>query len=190
LIRKILVAGLLISGSLSFAQSAPAAEGGSFSVWAGAEVSSFNPDWGCKSSSALTCWNHHIQGIAVFADANRLLGPVGIEAETRWLRWNGPNITQSNYLIGPRYQIFARRHLSVNVKFLAGGATLKTTRQKDWEGWSAYVPGATVGWRISHRLIVRGDYEYQRWPGFVGTLGPHGLTPNGFSAGISYRFLR
>jgi hypothetical protein len=190
LIRKILVAGLLISGSLSFAQSVPAAEGGALSLWAGAEVSSFNPDWGCKSSSAVSCWNHHLQGIAVFADANRIFGPVGMEAEARWLPWHGPGITESNYLIGPRYQVFARSRLSVNVKFLAGGATFKRALEKDWEGWSAFVPGATVGYRISRRLIIRGDYEYQRWPGFVGPLGAHGLTPNGFSAGVSYRVLR
>jgi hypothetical protein len=190
LIRKILVAGLLISGSLSFAQSVPAAEGGALSLWAGAEVSSFNPDWGCKSSSAVSCWDHQLQGIAVFADANRIFGPVGMEAEARWLPWHGPGITESNYLIGPRYQVFARSRLSVNVKFLAGGATFKRALEKDWEGWSAFVPGATVGYRISRRLIIRGDYEYQRWPGFVGPLGAHGLTPNGFSAGVSYRVLR
>ncbi len=126
----------------------------------------------------------------MFADANRIFGPIGMEGEARWLPWHGPDITQSNYLIGPRYQVFARSRFSANVKFLAGGATFKIDQEKSWEGWAAFVPGVTVGYRISPRLIVRADYEYQRWPGFEGTLGAHGLTPNGFSAGISYRILR
>jgi hypothetical protein len=191
LIRKILLTALLVSGSLSFAQSVPAAEGGSYSIWAGAEVSSFNPDWGCKDgSSPFTCWGNQLEGIAVFADANRLLGPIGLEGEARWLRWHDPGIQETNYLIGPRYQVFAGRRLSANVKFLAGAGIFNKSTFKSWEGWSAFVPGATVGYRISPRLIVRGDYEYQRWPGFVGPLGAHGLTPNGFSLGVSYRVFR
>ena len=190
MIRRVLVAGLLIAASISFAQSAPSAEGGFSSVWAGAELSSFNPDWGCQSSSPLSCGNYQIEGVAVFADANRLLGPIGMEGEARWLLWHGPNITESNYLIGPRYQVFAGSRFSANIKFLAGAGIFDQKGSSSWEGWSAFVPGVTLGYRISPKLILRGDYEYQRWPGFVGALGPHGLTPNGFSLGVSYHIFR
>lgn len=192
MIRKILLAGLIVSGSLSFAQSAPAAEGGTMSVWAGAEVSSFNPDWGCTSSSPFSCWDNHVQGIAVFADVNRVFGPIGAEGEARWMPWHSVSqvVTLNNYLVGPRYQLWARDRVSVNLKFLAGGAIFRHIGEKDWEGWAAFVPGATVGYRFSPRLMFRADYEYQRWPGFVGVLGKHGLTPNGLSVGVSYRLLR
>ena len=63
-----------------------------------------------------------------------------------------------------------------------------------------YAPGGTLDYRLTHRLIIRGDYEYQLWPSFAGppsynsttgTLNPNtsGLTPNGFSVGIMYRIL-
>jgi hypothetical protein len=191
LIRKIVFFCLLVSSALSFAQSAPSAEGGASSLWVGAEASMFNPDWGCPSSSPFSCGNHQLLGAAAFADMNRLLGPVGVEGEVRWLPWHGPaGLKQANILVGPRYQAFARRRVSINVKFLAGGAILYSDRLPSWQGWSDFVPGATFGYRLSPRLIVRADYEYQRWPGFAGPRGQHGLTPNGFSLGVSYRILR
>ena len=186
--RKLLVVGLALWGSLALAQSAPSAEGNSGSVWAGAEFSMFNPDWGCKSSSPFSCGKHQLQGVAVFADANRLLGPVGVEGQARWLPWHGPTIKQANYLVGPRFQVLDTHRFSGNVKFLAGAA-LFYPQNKPWQGWAAFVPGATLGYRLSSRLILRGDYEYQMWPGFRGRRGAHGLTPNGFSVGVSYRIL-
>jgi hypothetical protein len=124
-------------------------------------------------------------GPAVFVDANRLLGRIGVEGEARWLLWNQPPISESSYLAGPRVQLIAGRRMSLNAKFLAGGATFHNG--DEWGGWAAYVPGATFGYRMSPRLMLRVDYEYQIWPGFVGTRGPRGLTPNGFSFGASYR---
>lgn len=51
-----------------------------------------------------------------------------------------------------------------------------------------------MDYRLGRRFYARGEYEYQLWPGFIGppdapsTVNrPNGLTPNGFSAGISYR---
>jgi hypothetical protein len=191
LIKKSLFVCLLLLSPAVFAQSVPAAEGPGRSIWVGVEGSTFNPDWGCKSNSPISCWDHQLLGIAAFADANHLIGKIGVEGEARWLNWRGPGsgVKQSNYLVGPRYPVFTRRKFSANVKFLAGGATFHHDHQ-DWEGWSAFVPGLTVGYRFSSRLLIRGDYEYQIWPGFVGARGAHGLTPNGFSVGVSYRLFR
>jgi opacity protein-like surface antigen len=56
--------------------------------------------------------------------------------------------------------------------------------------------GGGVDYRLSRRIYVRGEYEYQMWPGFVGPPDPqpiplqnrpNGLTPNGFAVGASYR---
>jgi hypothetical protein len=79
--------------------------------------------------------------------------------------------------------------LSLNVKVLAGAGIFHQANQ--WGGWSAFVPGGTIGYRVSPRLLIRGDYEYQFWPGFAATQSvAHGLTPNGFSVGASYRLFR
>lgn len=53
-------------GATLFAQTMPSAERASVSVWAGAEFSAFNPDYGCKDSSPFTCWNYQLLGIAPF----------------------------------------------------------------------------------------------------------------------------
>jgi hypothetical protein len=194
LIKTFVVICLLSVSPALFAQSVPAAEGGSFSLWAGAEASSFNPDWGCSGSpTPFTCWDNQLQGITAFADVNRVLGKIGMEGETRWLIWNGPrgDINEKNFLLGgPRFQVFAGRRLSVNAKFLAGGSIFDNKNGVGRGGWATYAPGATLGYRLSHRLMLRADYEYQIWPGFAGPLGAHGLTPNGFSVGVSYRILR
>lgn len=183
---------LLPVSSALLAQSVPAAEGGSFSVWAGAEASSFNPDWGCSDSpTPFGCWNNQLQGITAFADINHVFGKVGMEGETRWLFWNGPGggVKEANLILGgPRFQVYANRKLSVNAKFLAGGSRFRNIFESG--GWASYAPGATLGYRVGHRLMLRADYEYQIWPGFVGPRGQHGLTPNGFSVGASYRFFR
>jgi hypothetical protein len=129
-------------------------------------------------------------GVAAFTDVNRLFGRIGFEGEARWLIWRGPGfgVKQSNYLVGPRFQVFAGRRLSANIKFLGGAGIFHQPTY--WGGWAVYTPGGTVGYRISRRFLIRGDYEYQRWPGFAGLTGAHGLTPNGFSAGVSYRLFR
>jgi hypothetical protein len=193
LIKKSLFAALFLFSPLVFAQAVPSAEGPGRSTWVGVEGSLFNPDWGCPSSSPFSCFHHQLVGVAAFADVNRIIWKVGLEGEARWLPWHGPNITQNNYLAGPRYPLYSGRRISANVKFLAGGATIHYGPKSGWTGWtgwSAYVPGATFGYRVSPKFIVRVDYEYQRWPGYVGTKGVHGLTPNGFSAGLSYRLFR
>jgi hypothetical protein len=174
-----------------FAQSVPSAEGPGGSIWVGAEASSFNPDWGCVGdNSPFSCWDHQLLGVAGFADVNRVVWRLGAEGEGRWLDWRGPggSIQEANYFVGPRFQVLARRRFSVNVKVLAGISTFH--HGSNGGGWAAYAPGATVGYRLTRRLMVRGDYEYQIWPDFVGKLGAHGLTPNGFSLGVSYRVFR
>jgi len=190
LINRFLVAILLLMSPALFAQSAPSAEGPGGSIWAGAEMSSFNPDWGCKQSSPFNCFSKQLIGVAGFTDINRLIGPVGVEGEVRWLGVRGPghNVTEANYLVGPRYQVLARPRLSVNVKALAGLSTIHVNR--GWGAWTSFAPGATVGYRLTRRLMVRGDYEFQIWPNYVGARGRNGLTPNGFSVGLSYRLFR
>ena len=190
LIKKaLLVCLLLLLSPLVFAQAVPSAEGSGRSIWVGAEGSLFNPDWGCQSSSPFSCGDGQLVGVAAFTDVNRIIGKIGVEGEARWLLWHG-RTTQSNYLFGPRYPVISRRNLSVNLKFLAGGATIRYPHQPNWDGWTAFAPGITFGYRVSQRFLVRGDYEYQIWPGYVGLKGAHGLTPNGFSAGVSYRLFR
>jgi hypothetical protein len=88
------------------------------------------------------------------------------------------------------------KQLRESGKLLAGDARLSLPRGGFGSGnYFAYAPGAIVDYRVSRRLSARVDYEFQVWPSFKGiptttTSGTGGLTPNGFSFGVSYAILR
>jgi opacity protein-like surface antigen len=184
--KKILVLAIFLNSLLSFAQVAPANRGGGLSLSAGAEYSNFNPDWGPD----------RLQGMAAFFDLDHLfLNRLGVEGEARWLRFNQPHgETEDNYLLGPRFRMVRFGKLEAYGKFLMGGGWI-TYRDKLGSGsYFAYAPGITGEYRLSRHWKVRGDYEYEFWPAapgeaFTAPFGKtsSGLTPNGFSVGVSYR---
>jgi opacity protein-like surface antigen len=53
-------------------------------------------------------------------------------------------------------------------------------------------PGGGINFLVRDRWIVRGEYEYQRWPGSSNISGQPGpeLTPNGVHVGIAFKLLR
>ncbi|HEY1500903.1 MAG TPA: outer membrane beta-barrel protein [Acidobacteriaceae bacterium] len=184
------------------AQASPATVGGTATLWAGGEISSFNPDFACSSNTPFGC-KSQLVGPAAFFDMN-VKPKWGVEGEARWLHWNGTGgQIESNYLGGGRYRVARYGRLDGWVKLLVG-AGLITTPGYPAAGslkgsYFTYVPGGTVQFRLTHRIAIRGDYEYQVWPSFAGpptynsngVLVQHadGLTPNGFSLGVTYKFL-
>jgi hypothetical protein len=193
---------LLLLPAVLRAQSPESSVGGNSSLWAGGEISSFNPDYSCSSNVPFGCQNQLV-GPAAFFDLN-VTPKWGAEGEARWLHWNGPGgEIESNYLGGGRYRVARYGRFDAWFKILAG-AGLITTANYPAAGslkgsYFAYAPGGTLQFRLSQRISVRGDYEYQIWPSFAGppsynsngtvTQHANGLTPNGFSLGVSYRFL-
>jgi hypothetical protein len=201
-VKKIGLFALLLIPTALIAQNSQSATGGEASISAGAEISGFNPDWGCPSSSPF-CANDLV-GPTAFFDFD-MHGKYGLEGEARWLHWHGVGgEVESNYLVGPRYRMFRYGRLSGWFKLVVGGGWITTINYPaagSLKGsYFVYAPGGTVNYRLSHRLFVRADYEWQFWPSFAGpptynsTTGQvvqnnSGLTPNGFSVGIAYRFL-
>jgi len=191
----LIAACCLITATLS-AQSYPSAEGRGASVWVGAEISTFNPDYGCLKSSPFSCWNHQLLGIAPYVDANHLLFQrVGAEGEARFLHWRGPgSLTEASYMTGPRVGIWQYRQVALSGKFLVGlGRMTLPTGTAGSGNYLAYAPGVVVDYRLAKRVAARVDYEYQMWPSFKGSLtgsGHGGLTPNGLSIGVSYALMR
>lgn len=176
----------------SAAQVAPSAEGSrtGVSFWVGASVATFNPDYGCRNGSPFTCWDHHLIGVGPYLDTNYFLHDrIGIEGEARLLLWNGPaTLVQTSYLAGPRVRLFRGRELSVAGKFLVGRASLDVPGHAiGGGGYFAYAPGLQIDYRLTRHVAARVEYEYQRWPGYPPFKGGGGgLTPNGFSFGLSY----
>jgi hypothetical protein len=189
-----------MSSILLVAQSSPSAERGGVTIWVGGEFSSFNPDYGCASSSPFSCGSNNLTGIGTFGDFNHLYLPrLGAEAEARFLHWSGPNgVSENTYLFGPKYNIwsFRRIPLVLEAKFLFGTGHINLPDHGLGEGnHLVYAPGATADFRLSRRWSARVGYEYQMWPGFEGvatsfTNGTGGITPNGFSLGVSYALQR
>lgn len=202
MVKKIGLFALLLIPTALVAQNSQSATGGEASISAGGEMSAFNPDWGCATSSPF-CANDLI-GPTAFFDFD-MHGKYGLEGEARWLHWHGlGGEVESNYLVGPRYRMFRYGRLSGWFKLVVGGGWITTINYPaagSLKGsYFLYAPGGTLNYRLTHRLIVRGDYEWQFWPSFAGpptyntTTGQvmqnnSGLTPNGFSLGIAYRFL-
>jgi len=195
MLRKIsLLSSCLLLSVTLFAQSDPSAEGRGISLWAGVGISTFNPDYGCKDASAFACWDRQLLGITPFADANHLIIPrLGVEGEMRFLPWRGPGgISQASYLAGPRVGLLRFRKLRLSGKVLIGAGHISLPRGGFGSGtYFAYAPGVIVEYRLTSRWSARVDYEYQIWPSFTGTTGGSGgLTPNGFTFGASYAFLK
>jgi len=192
---------LLLPAAL-LAQNPKSAIGGEGSLWAGGEVSVFNPDYGCPSNLPFNC-TYDLYGATALFDFN-LHPKWGAEGEARWLHWNGDgNEVESNYLLGPRYKVYRANRFNFWVKMMMGGGWVTTPTYPEAGGlkgsYFVYSPGATVEYRLSHRLNVRADYEFQFWPSFTGPTAysssgtplptGNGLTPNGLSVGVTYRFL-
>ena len=200
--RTISLLTLLLMPAALIAQSPRSATGGEANLWVGAEFSNFNPDWSCPTGNLFTC-QYVLLGPTAFVDLN-LGDRWGGEGEARWLEWHGNNgQVESNYLIGPRYRLFRYHRLKGWAKLELGGGWITTPgypQAGSLKGsYFAYVPGGTLEYPLTHRLSLRGDYEYQIWPSFAGpptytdtgTLIPnnHGLTPNGLSVGVTYRIM-
>ena len=177
------------------AQVHPAAEGGEtgINLWIGASVSTFNPDYGCTNGSPFSCWDHHLIGVGPYLDTNYFLfDRVGAEGEVRLMLWHGPaTLIENSYLAGPRVRLFRTRDLNLNGKFLVGRASLDVPDHLLGGGsYFAYAPGVAIDYRVAKHIAARVEYEYQRWPAYKsfrgGSSGTGGLTPNGFSFGISY----
>lgn len=186
MIRKYLVlAALLLLPTFSRAQVVAAGRGGNSQLYVGGTFSNFDPDYGYQ----------RLYGVGAFADYN--LSPrLGAEAEVRFHRFHQLNhIHEETYLIGPR---LSYRHKRYNFfgKALFGIGEFNFPYNAAHGGYFAMGLGGGLDYRVIGRLYVRGEYEYQIWPTFIGPPDPHpiplvnrpnGLTPNGISVGASYR---
>ncbi len=195
---------LLIVPAAVLAQVAPAAVGGNSSLWAGGEISSFNPDYSCSSSVPFECKSQLI-GPAAFFDFN-VTPKWGAEGEARWLHWNGPGgEIESNYLAGGRYRAYRYHRLDAWAKMLAGAGLITTPdypcgRQPERQ---LLRPRSRRNPRAAHDAIASPCAAITSTSSGPLSLGPptydlstgalvqhnSGLTPNGFSLGVSYRFL-
>jgi hypothetical protein len=161
------------------AQAAPAVRGGA-GLWSGAEYSNFSPDFGPSQ---------RLSGIGGYLDLN-WNSRYAAEAEVRFLRFNGfSSQYQDNYLIGPKITILPKGKLRPYAKVLVGLGKFNFPYQLGYGTYFALALGAGVDYRLSPRISIRAEYEYQFWPNSPGIAGEpsNSLRPNGLSAGFAYR---
>lgn len=179
LIKKLTISALFLAlPAALLAQAAPAVRGGIPPLSVGGFYSNFRPDY----------TPNRLSGIGVYGDWD-LFTHFGAEGEMRWLRFNQEQGShEDNYLIGPRYY---RRYgrFQPYAKFLLGLGRFTFPSNIGYGGYFVYTPGGGLDYKLTRKITLRGDYEYQFWPAAPGggLFPSHGLTPSGFSVGASYR---
>lgn len=182
--KLLLIAALLLLPTLSRAQVVAAGRGGNQQLYVGGTFSDFDPDYGYQ----------RLYGVGAFADYN--LSPrLGAEAEVRFHRFHQlADIHEDNYVIGPKINYRHKRYTFYG-KALLGVGYFNFPLNAAHGTYLDVALGGGVDYRLTRRVYVRAEYEYQIWPGFIGPPDPqispknrpNGLTPNGFAIGASYR---
>jgi hypothetical protein len=163
-IAVLLLAG--VPGSLS--QVVPAAVGPAAYVAVGAGVSGFQAVYGQRD----------LGGALIYADVHPQWR-VGFEGEARFLRFHtSEDVTESNYLGGPRVLLLKSHNLELYTKFLAGAGRITLAFGDAHGSFLAYAPGAGLDVALNHYVTLRAiDFEYQHWPQFpYGSFSPYGIT--------------
>jgi opacity protein-like surface antigen len=174
----------LLAGS-ALGQVVPSATRASHALWVGAEYSNIHAGFPYQS-------NQRLWGIGGFADYH--LSPhIAVEVDARFLRFNSfYGETEDNYLTGPRYLARYVGKFQPYAQCLAGFGAIQYPFQIGSGRYFALAPGGGASYRISHRLALRGEYEYQLWlnsPNIVGEPA-HMITPYGFHVGVAYKVFR
>lgn len=164
------------------AQVHQAAVGSERHLWGGVEFSDFQNDYIRYIRS---------DGIGFYGDY-MLTERVTAEAQVRLLDLNKPvGLTEKSFLVGPLVNVYQYHRATAYAKFLLGVGTFNFP-PIGYGSYFAYGTGGGVDYRLSSRFKVRGEYEYDFLPSAPGEQltypnPSNGLTPNGFSVGVSYR---
>ncbi len=187
-IFKLNFAALFVAAVLPvYSQVVPSANQGGVPIVVGAGFSDFSIDWGPGV---------RMEGVSAWADwyPHRLpavLNGLGIEGEGRDINYGRPadlsRMRQDTGLGGAIYTWNHHRNFRPYAKFLAGIGRLEFPPAGTYsqDTFMVLAPGGGVEYRAWRHIWIRGDYEYQFWQQ---VLGPHDLTPAGFTIGASYDF--
>lgn len=160
----------------AIAQADPTATGPGSTITAGGGLSFANSPYGQRS----------LAGAWVFSDFYPHWR-FGIESEARYLRLHGSeNVTQANYLIGPRVFVHSGRE-QLYAKFLVGDGHINLPFRYGRGDFLTLAPGAGIDLPLNDYVSVRAfDFEYQLWRDFP--YGP--MHPYSISAGFTFRLTR
>jgi opacity protein-like surface antigen len=167
------------------AQVVPSGEEARRALWIGGEYSNIQAGFPYQS-------NQRLWGIGAFADYH-LTPHFDAEAEVRFVRFNSfYGETEDNYLAGPRYLIERFGKIQPYAQCLVGFGKMQYPFNIGTGQYFALAPGGGANYRISHRWTLRGEYEFQLWPGSPNLANEpaHEIQPQGFHVGLAYRLVR
>jgi hypothetical protein len=166
------------------AQVAESATARQLTINTGAMASAFAPNAG--SHPFYGPGTNFLTGPGTFVDVH-FTHWIQLEGEARWLRFHefkGEHL--DNYLIGPKVPVFQFSHAQVYGKGLIGLGRMVFPDQVGHAYSTALAFGGGIDYKLSRKLTVRGDFEFQDWPKFVPNLMPS-FHPFGISVGAAYR---
>lgn len=192
--RWILIALPLLMATSVNGQSPPAARSPNLRFSVGAEFSGFDTN--------VTSQQPFEYGVGAYADLN-VRRSFGLELEGRTIQFNEQeNVRQDILSGGLRYRftkppLFAHKLIPYAKGLVGDGSadfprgTYKEASLRQHNTMTVMTLGSGVDYRLTHRVLIRAEYEYQFWLDYGrGQLLP-GLgtaNPNGFSIGAAYRF--
>ena len=184
--RILIVLSLLAGAPRLFAQaSATASRAGDLLIGAG--YTSAESDYGSRFT-----------GFAIYGDFD-FTRHFGIEGSFHKVsQGSGSTLYEKTYEIGGRY-FRTYGPLIPYVKIMAGRGVFNyppypPPSPQDQASanlaYNLFAGGLGADIKVRRWLYIRGDFEYQKWPGFKGTVdGPiNGLTPELFTFGAAYHF--
>ncbi len=179
----------------ALAQAVPAATQKSLPFAIGAGFSGYNPDYGHGRLLGGTLWIDYAPDWVP-----SLLRGIGLEIEARDLNYGRSsslpgNLRQDVAEGGVMYSWPRFRNFRPYGKISWGYGNLDSETQADHRysiSRTIFSGGGGVEYRVSQRVWVRADYEYQSWPDFFKhsdpTISAGRLNPQGFTIGALYQF--
>jgi opacity protein-like surface antigen len=185
---KAMIAAIAVSAGVSAlffpvmltAQVAPAAHVGALPIGIGLGMSSYNLDYGP---------GRRMEGPVIRAQVGIYHG-LGVDVSARAIfMFTPPELTrmqQNTYLGGLFYDGLTFGRFRPFVRGAVGLGTIEfPSRNPKYtrDSYTVYAPSGGVEYRLTPRVALRADYEYQLWKDFQ---SKNYLTPQGFTGGVTY----
>ncbi len=171
-----------VSSIAAGAQASESATGRQFSITGGGAASVFRPGGG--SHPVWGTGTNYLAGVGTYVDFH-FTHWVQVEGEARWLRFHEyAGEHQDNYLIGPKVPVMQLGGAQVYGKALIGLGKMTFPNHVGYGTFTALAFGGGTDYKLSRKVTVRGDFEFQDWPNF---LPGQAMRPWGLTAGMAYR---
>ena len=142
---------------------------------------------------------HKFYGYGFYGDFD-FIDHLGVEGEFRSATDSIIPQSQKTYEVGPRYFRRYGRFIPYAKALVGHGSEgyppfSGSTTSAGSAGYNFFGLGTGVDIPLTYHMIVRTDFEYQRWfasttPGALNDIGglPRGLTPILYTGGVAWRF--